>query len=158
MKRSGSPKRTTGLKRSPLARGTSRLKRTRLNPVSKRRRDERGPRADVVAQVIARDKVCQFFPRLNQWASLARGEEYLDRGEGICGLPFCDDGPLTAHEPGHSRNVGRLNPDEAMAMCWRHNGALEDATGWLREAAESCGLLLRANGLPYRKRERPDAT
>ncbi len=122
------------------------MKRTRLKPISDKRRAQSEERREVVAAVVARDGRCQLFPLLCDYMQISRTDLIK-----YAGVPRCDLKPLTAHEPGHSRNVGRLNPEESIAMCWRHNGWLEDLTGIMREHAYGAGLLRRANGDPIRK-------
>ncbi|MCU1494918.1 MAG: hypothetical protein JWO62_2682 [Acidimicrobiaceae bacterium] len=103
-------------------------------------------RRECVAAVVARDGRCMFFPLLSEYMQITPADLVK-----YAGLPRCDRRELTAHEPAHSRNVGRLNPDTSLAMCWEHNGWLEDCTGIWREHAYACGLLVHGNGLPLRK-------
>lgn len=109
------------------------MKRSRVKPFSQKRIDDREARAALREIVVERDKVCQF------WV-------YIDRagiGRQGHGFPGCL-GDLVPHEPGGSRNVGRLNPDESIAICFVHNQFIED----LGQLAYDVGLKKHANGYP----------
>lgn len=54
------------MKRSPLKRSTKRIKRTPLARIGRRLNSKKAERADVVANVRHRDKVCQFHVYLQQ--------------------------------------------------------------------------------------------
>lgn len=77
--------------------GQTALRRTRLNPVSQKRRDEWALRREVMAIVRDRDKTCQAAVT---WPEVA------------CA------GPLVGHEPlPRSRGGDPLNPDEVVLVC-----------------------------------------
>lgn len=109
----------------------------------KARRNDRKARIECVAIVVARDQVCQ-------WPVLAAAYlvDHPDEQPQFDRFARCGQGPLTAHEPHHSRNVGRINPDMSIASCWFHNGVAE-ADG--RALAERIGFIKRGNFLPLRK-------
>lgn len=125
------------MKSSPLKRGTKPLRRyTWLNKVSARRLRETPARRACVAAVIARDKVCQFWPYATRTPDLP----YDFRT-----LPSCQ-GKLTAHEPAHRRNSDYTNPDDCIALCALHNNWLETEP----EFGYATGLFVRGNGLRLR--------
>lgn len=114
-----------------------------MRRVSKTRQAERTARAKCVATVIARDHVCQW-PAMQTVYLLSNPTEakHFDK------VPKCSR-DLTAHEPKHSRNVGRLNPEESICSCYVHNSFCESSDG--RRLAELIGFIVRGNGEPIRK-------
>lgn len=124
----------------------TKAKRKRINPVSDRKLADADARRECVAIVVARDHVCQW-PVL-QRAYLETHPEDLALFDKV---PRCDRGELTAHEPKHVRNVGRLNPAESIASCWLHNGL---ADGELYGLARLIGFIVPGNGEPTRQRRR----
>lgn len=54
------------MKRSPLKRSTKRIKRTPLARIGRRLNSKKAERADVVANVRARDKTCRFDAFVDQ--------------------------------------------------------------------------------------------
>jgi len=85
-----------------LKRGTSRLKRTRLKPISDKRREEIPERQKTLEVVFARDKrqcrAAAFFPDMP-----------------------CQ-GPLDGHEPlSRARGGNPLDPDEVVTVCRGHH-------------------------------------
>ena len=107
----------------------------------KTRRQATARRACVIA-VVERDKTCQFPIAFRDRAHLLTREQYERAAADI----FCI-GELTAHEPGHRRNVDPTDPNSCVAMCWLHNQLLED----MPLVGYALGLLERANGTPIRK-------
>ena len=95
-----------------------------------------------VATVIERDLGCQFW--IYVLSAVGQFSETASR------LPRCG-GQLTAHEPGHRRNVGSTNPAECVCSCWAHNALAEDCVGDVRALLEACGWIRRANGDRVRK-------
>jgi hypothetical protein len=117
------------------------LRRTRIKRQSKRRRDENVERAKVREQVFARDGYrCQFFDYVK--AAVQGGGLVTDD---IAALSFVEEcfGPLTPHEPAHSRNVGRLNPEDPVEL---HEWAESNPV-----LARKIGWAVEGNGLPSRK-------
>lgn len=91
--------------------------------------------------VLERDRVCQWPPLEARYLAEHPEDEPL-----FARLPRCG-GPLTAHEPKGAVNVGRDNPDEAIASCWNHNSAAETHT----HLALKIGFVVRGAGAPIRK-------
>lgn len=107
MKRSGPPQRKT-----PLAKSASPLKRTRINPVSKKRQDEKPERDKVREAVLKRDDfTCQ-----------ARG---ITDGPDCWGPLDIDEIISRARMPG-----GHLNIDNCQVLCRGHNLYKEDDPLW----------------------------
>lgn len=106
--------RRTPLRRSaPLERSTGPARRTKLSPVSKKRKAETGARRATVAAVVARDGGCVAAFR---------------------GAPGACIGPLTAHEVvKRSQGGSHLDPTNCLALCWFHNGWVEDHPRAARE-------------------------
>jgi len=79
------------------------VKRSRINPVSAKRRATFEARRECVEIVLERDKVCQWNVRC---AALGRDP-----------LHACW-GPLDVHEPGHrSQGADPTDPEQCVAVC-----------------------------------------
>lgn len=121
--------RRTPLRRSaPLERSTGPARRTKLSPVSKKRKAETGARRATVAAVVARDGGCVAAFR---------------------GAPGACIGPLTAHEVvKRSQGGSHLDPSNCVALCWGHNSWVEDhpaqarALGLVRSSWERAPRVL----------------
>ena len=84
------------------------LKRARLNPMSRKRRDQIPAREECVRIVLARDGGCVFERR---WAG----------AEMVLPMPGCW-GPLDVHEPGHrSQGADPTDPDQCITLCRAHH-------------------------------------
>lgn len=120
--------------------------RQRIKPFSQQRIDDRPARSDVREVVVARDKICQFWPIIvrGRGPGPVSSSIYLDLDKNYARCM----GDLVPHELAGSRNVGRLNPDECVAMCYLHNQQIED----MGEAAYALGLKVHGNGKPIRHR------
>lgn len=131
---------------SVIANGTWGLSRRRgLRQQSKKRRKENVERAKVREEVFRRDGYrCQFFDFVT--AAIKKGGLLT---EDIAALSFVDEcwGELTPHEPAHSKNVGRLNPDETVSACVGHNDFAEDNP----ELSQKIGWSVSGVGFPSRK-------
>ena len=85
------------------------LKRSRLNPMSRKRRDQIPAREECVRIVLARDRGC-VFP--NRWVA---------EGNWPTNMPPCD-GPLDVHEPRHrSQGADPTDPDQCVTLCRAHH-------------------------------------
>lgn len=102
MKRGGPLKR-----KAPMARGIAQLKRTRLKPVSDKRRAAAPERAEVREQVFARDR---HRCRLDGAADVA----------GAC------RGPLTPHHLKKASAGGEYTLTNLVTLCAGHNTWVED--------------------------------
>lgn len=119
------------------------MKRSRVNPISAKRRASMPARASASQAVIARDGVCQWTPAINNampWADFTERELRI--------IKMVEDcfGALHMHEPAHSRNVDRTNPANGQALCDFHNTCCEDYP----EIAMKATLVVKGNGLPIR--------
>jgi len=115
-------KRGGPLRRTPLKRGTSQLRRSPLKPMSEKRRDAIPDRAQVRSQVFARDGYrCQA-------ASL-----FLD--------VRCF-GNLTVHHLTKASQGGTYTPDNLVTLCARHNDLIEERP----TIATALGLVRRPHG------------
>lgn len=101
------------MKRSPLRRGGPLRRRTRLAPMSAKRRASMPARAEVREAVFRRDGGCV----LAIWADLA----------GPC------FGPLTFHHRRKASAGGAYSEANGLTLCARHNGWVEDAPSAARE-------------------------
>lgn len=116
-----------------------------LRPQSKKRRKENIERAKVREEVFARDGYrCQFFDWVK--AAIQKGDLLTADIAALSAVEECH-GPLTPHEPAHSKNVGRLNPDAIVTACAGHNEFAE------REPAlcQLIGWSVSGVGFPSRK-------
>lgn len=100
-------------------------------------------RRECVRIVTERDRVCQWPVYQERYLR----EHPEDRGL-FHNVPPCDRGPLTAHEPKHSRNVGKTNPETSIASCWLHNGL---ADGEHYHLARLIEFIVPGNGAPSLK-------
>jgi hypothetical protein len=100
------------------------VKRTRLRPVSAKRRARRGEDAVVRAAVFARDRVCRLW------------------GEGRC------FGPLTPHHRRKASQGGGYTLENLVALCAHHNEALE-ADAERADRARTMGLVVRRGDADY---------
>ena len=116
-----------------------------IRRVSEKRLREAPARRKCVEAVKARDKVCQFWPKAEAYWRTYGLEAYQEL-RGLVPIPGCW-GPLTAHEVAHRRNSDFTNPNDCIALCYAHNGWLEDHP----QFGYDTGLLVRGNGLPLRK-------
>lgn len=105
------------MKRSPLKRGTSQLKRTPLARVGKRGNSKKAERANVVAIVRARDKICQLPERLADHC-----EDMTDSDFNAVMHVMCH-GPLDVHEiiPRSAWPDGELVESNCQLICRRHH-------------------------------------
>ena len=113
------------MKRSPLARGTTPLRRTRIKPVSDRKVAERADHEVIRLRVFARDRVCQVYA----WG-------YTRYAVGPC------HGPMTPHHRRKASAAGAYSFENLVACCLGHNEALEsdaDLARWAR----TVGLVVR---------------
>ena len=122
MKRSPLQRRTPLRAAKGLDRGTSRLKRTRLAPISAKRRDQIPDRAAVREAVFARDgakcAAAPFFPDVR-----------------------CHGGP-TVHHVLKSSQGGPYAEWNLITTCAVHNSLIEDRP----VEAEAAGLVIRPHG------------
>lgn len=131
MKRGGPLRRRTGLKAvTPLSPGSSRLQRTPLSPMSKRRRGESQERRDVLDRIRRRDR------------NRCRATDLL-RTAGLAGWEVCD-GPLDGHEivPRSRWRDGYLVDENVILVCRRHHD-------WIHAhpvTARTLGLLSNGDG------------
>lgn len=96
--------------------------------MSARRKRQVNARREVVHKVIARDKICRLDPRAALpraiRATVPPSEEMTEalRSAGPC------RGALTAHEvvKRSQRRDAHLDENNCVAMCWGHNGWIED--------------------------------
>jgi hypothetical protein len=109
VKRSGMPRRTSGLKR-----GTPPARATRLSARSKRREEDAAERTIVRTHVFARDRwQCQMADTLRH-----HGEHPLAAGPCI--------GGLTAHHLKKASAGGAYTADNLLSLCAGHNDWVED--------------------------------
>lgn len=125
------------MKRSPLKRGTSVLKRTPLARVGWRKRNEQLERSHVIRTVHARDVRCQFL----FWALQAKMDDKIGKLEDPipCWNPEGSGGDV--HEI-IARSVwpkGYLDPDNCVLLCRAHHEWLDAH----RAQAEAIGLYGR---------------
>jgi hypothetical protein len=115
------------------------VKRTRLNPISKKRRAALPARSAVIREVHERDQHCQFISRL--WAPESGWEE----GD-LVGVPTRCSGPLDVHEiiPRSAWSAGWLEPSNCVLLCRLHHS-------WVTENPRVANLL----GLHKFSHERP---
>ena len=92
------------------------MKRTRLNPISKKRRAALPARSAVIREVHERDQHCQFIAAL--WNPEAGWEE----GD-LVGVPTRCGGPLDVHEiiPRSAWSAGWLEPSNCLLLCRAHH-------------------------------------
>lgn len=114
-------KRSGPLKRSPMPRSTKPMKRSRLAPMSEKRREQIPARQACVAAVIKRDGGCLFWRRFNDSGGEARDLLRLcPPGLQVsrCSYPWV----LDAHEPARrSHGADPTNPDECVCLCRYHH-------------------------------------
>lgn len=100
------------MKRTPLKRSTTSLKRTPLAKVSKKRQSLSEARRRCVETVLARDGGCVMRARVS---------DIIFYNMHACW------GPVDVHEPGHrSQGADPTDPDQCVALCrshhdWAHN-------------------------------------
>jgi hypothetical protein len=93
------------------------VKRTRLRPVSEKRRATFAARAECVRIVTERDRTCRFPVRLE--AALMRSE--VRKEDLACW------GPLDVHEPIHrSQGADPTDPNQCELVCRGHHNWLHD--------------------------------
>lgn len=116
-------KRSPLKRRTALNRGTSQLKRSRLNPVSSKRKGEQTARANVCAAVVERDGHCVGV-------ELVPGH--------VCGSPDPSRPPLEVHEviPRSAWPAGYLVEANCLLVCQ----ALHDWIGLHPADAAALGL------------------
>ena len=113
------------------------MKRTRINPVSDKRRATWEPRRQAMTVVRERDRYCQFFVRLVVWAqtteavdfSSGDGPAILAAAREAFGYPTPDCfGPLNGHEPRKQAHHPEdyLDPERIVLLCDGHNSWVED--------------------------------
>lgn len=95
------------------------MKRSRLNPMSKKRRASLGERERVRLEVFQRDGGCQLA-----WA--------------VSAIPACA-GPLTVHHLLKASQGGPYHPENLVVLCAFHNGWVEDNP----KHAYEFGLVIR---------------
>jgi len=92
------------------------VKRSPLRPISDKRRASLPARRRCIQIVLARDKVCQFWPALE----LAR--DSLDTAHLAYAVGTKCWGPLDVHEPGHrSQGADPTDPNQCRAICRGHH-------------------------------------
>lgn len=101
------------------------MKRSRLSPMSKKRRASLAERERVRLEVFERDGGCMF-------TTYAKGHELPD-GAGWC------RGPLTPHHIRKASQGGAYTPENLTTLCAFHNGWVED----FPDLAHRMGLVLR---------------
>lgn len=117
------------------------MKRSRIKPFSVKRLAQREARRACVAEVIARDGVCQFPSAYENFRNYFGHSPFSHNEPRIACM-----GDLVGHEPAHSRNVDRNNPSNVIALCWYHNQLAEDEP----LAFQTMGLSVKGNGYPLR--------
>lgn len=113
------------MKRSAIKRGTTPLRRTRIKPVSDKRRAEAPEHAVIRERVFARDRFCQVY---------ALG--YTRYAVGPC------HGPMTPHHRRKASAGGGYSFENLVAACLHHNEAMESDAG-LARWAHSVGLVVK---------------
>lgn len=138
MKRGGPPKRTVGLKRTPMRRSAATSQRAAIPAVSAKRQKVNRERAVVVAELRAKTRNCQANAMLR--AGLDRMTTDAGRKPYLEGLQNCRPyGPLVPHEPQkRSRRGSLVDPDNILMVCENCNAWCELRT----EAATEVGLLV----------------
>jgi hypothetical protein len=115
-------KRTPLKRTTALARGTSQLKRTRLNPVSKRRSSKQRARREFVLEVLARHRYCEaghlilsvddrhrcqvYSTDVHEVKTRARGGDILDYANVKAVCRACHD--WVHYHPAVATNLGLL--------------------------------------------------
>lgn len=126
------------------------MKHSRINPMSKKRREEKPDRDAAREAVFERDgHKCQFRQFVMNAYPLGWSETDPDRRADIAAfnpLMRCS-GPLEMHEPAHSKWVGRTNVERSVTACRFHNGIAED----LPELCRKIGWAESGVGEPSRK-------
>jgi hypothetical protein len=97
------------------------MKRTRLNPISKKRRAALPARSAVIREVHERDQHCRFWDFA--WDPKAGWEE----GD-LVGVPTRCSGPLDVHEiVRRSQNSKAwLDPEACVLLCRRHHQVVSE--------------------------------
>lgn len=113
------------MKRSPIARGSTPLRRTRIKPVSDKKAAAAPGNAVVRERVFARDRICQVY---------ALG--YTAYAVGVC------YGPPTFHHRRKASAGGGYTFENGRQVCLSHNEAMESDAG-LARWAHSVGLVVR---------------
>ena len=91
------------------------MKRSRIKPISDKRRATLPARRECMEIVRARDKVCQFWTHVCD--SSLDHEDWL-----VCWEDRFCSGPLDGHEPRHRSQGGDpTNPDEVQLICRHHH-------------------------------------
>lgn len=114
------------------------MKRSRLSPMSKKRRASLAERERVRLEVFQRDRYCQFF----NYAKTAQPS--LTAGE-LVDLPACA-GPRTTHHLWKASAGGPYIPENLTTLCSFHNGFVEDEP----DLCHRLGLVIRrGDPLPW---------
>ena len=109
------------------------MRRTRIKPISNKKRAEFPARAECRRIVIERDKVCQFL--------LHVPEEWWARPI-ISALPVECTASQEVHEPARRANCDYLDPSECVLLCGRHHAWV----GANIDLAREMGLYVDAVG------------
>ena len=121
MKRSGPPERRTPLKaKKGLDRGTSQLKRTRLNPVSEKMKAKRPEKARVRAAVFARDGHCVLLDLDPDHRCFGRRLTYHHLWKDGQGGPYSEENGVTLCAGGNSWVEDEPKKAEALGLVVRH--------------------------------------
>lgn len=98
------------------------MKRTRLRPISEKRRATFAARAECVRIVLARDGGCTFWRRVENYLTPWGVEPQDPPAPELRGsLPECD-GPLDVHEPVHRSQGGDpTDPEQCTTVCRAHH-------------------------------------